>query len=77
MPRALNHPTQVEVIYALICMLLGKHEILLFCHLKQSVKEGYITYTQLLILLLLVQRSYFLNAVPLSLSILMDPPNLE
>ena len=50
MPRALNHPTQVEVIYALIYMLLGKHEILLFCHLMQGDKEGYTIYTQLLIL---------------------------
>ena len=59
MSKALNHPIQVEVIYVSICMLLRKHEIPIFYHLMQGGKEEYIAYTQLLIPLLPVQRSYF------------------
>ena len=63
MPKALNHPTQVEVIYILIYMLLEKHEIPPFCHLMLDDKEGYIIYTQLLIPLLLAQRSEFSTVI--------------
>ena len=77
MPKAPNHPIQVEVIYVLIYMLLGKHGIPLFCHLMLGDKEGYIIYIQLLILLAMCSKILFLNSVPLSLNIFSDPPNLE
>ena len=77
MPKAPNHPIQVEVLYVLIYMLLRKHEIPRFCHLMLGGKEEYITYTQLLNSFATCSKILFLNSVPLSLSIFTDPPNLE
>ena len=77
MPKAPNHPIQVEVIYVLICMLLEKHEIPLFCHLMLGDKEGYSIYITTPNSFAICSKILFLNSVPLSLSIFSDPPNLE
>ena len=71
MPKVPNHPILFEELYAWKYMLLRRHEILLSCHLMLEGKEEYITYTQLL------ANFLFLNSVPLSLNIFIDPPNLE
>ena len=77
MPKAPNHPIQIEVLYALTCMLLRKHEIPLYYHLMQGDKEEvYILYTTHNTFAT-CSKILFLNFVPLSLNIFIDPPNLE